>query len=160
MLLLLSLIVATTGEMAAERLPSKSYTADNGLAHNRVRRIVQDSHGFLWFCTADGLSRFDGYQFTNYGVEEGLLAPSINDLLETGDGVYWVATNSDGVVRFDLLAGARQKAGEAAPPRFTVYPISGEPVTNRVNVVHRDSAGRLWAGTDGGLFYWMMRRGK
>ncbi|HEY2971100.1 MAG TPA: hypothetical protein VGJ48_01180 [Pyrinomonadaceae bacterium] len=32
-----------------------NYVAD-GLAHNRIKRFVQDSHGFLWFCTADGLS--------------------------------------------------------------------------------------------------------
>ena len=69
--------------------------------------VPRDSRGFIWFCTADGLSRFDGHQFTNYGAAQGLPAPSINDLLETGDGVYWIATNSDGVVRFDPLAGVR-----------------------------------------------------
>ena len=151
--LFLSLLLAVTSRAVAEQLPIKTYTVADGLAHNRVKRIVQDSHGFLWFCTADGLSRFDGYRFTNYGVEDGLPAPSINDLLETGDGIYWVATNSDGVVRFNLLAGTRSLPGEPAGSRFTLYPISNEPVTNRVNVLHRDPAGILWAGTDGGLFY-------
>jgi PAS domain S-box-containing protein len=92
-------------------------------------------------------------KFTNYGVEDGLPAPSINDLMETGDGVYWVATNSDGVVRFNLHAGTRSLAGEPAISRFKLYPVSNEPVTNRVNVLHRDPSGVLWAGTDGGLFY-------
>ncbi len=82
---------------------------DGGLAHNRVKRIVQDSRGFLWFCTADGLSRFDGAHFTNYRVEDGLPAPSINDLLETADGVYWVATNTVGVVRLDLVGDPRSR---------------------------------------------------
>ena len=44
----------------AERLPIKTYTVADGLAHNEVNKIVRDSRGFLWFCTADGLSRFDG----------------------------------------------------------------------------------------------------
>ena len=139
---LLVIPLAAGREAAAERLPSRTYSMDDGLAHNRVKRIVQDSRGFLWFCTADGLSRFDGAHFTNYRVEDGLPAPSINDLLESTDGVYWVATNTVGVVRFNLRS----------EPRYTLYPISREPVTNRVNRLYRDRAGTLWAGTDGGLF--------
>jgi ligand-binding sensor domain-containing protein len=52
----------------AERLPVKTYTTADGLAHNSVHRIVRDSRGFLWFTTAEGLSRFDGYSFNNYGT--------------------------------------------------------------------------------------------
>src|SRR5689334_16765327 len=114
LILLFAVLLGTCGEASAERLPSRTYSMEDGLAHNRVKRIVQDSHGFLWFCTADGLSRFDGARFTSYRVEDGLPAPSVNDLLETTDGVYWVATNTVGVVRFDLLAA----------PRYTLYPIS------------------------------------
>ena len=145
--------ITATAQARAGRLPTKIYTTESGLAHNRVKRIVRDSRGFIWFCTADGLSRFDGHRFTNYGAGEGLPAPSINDLLETGDGVYWIATNSDGVVRFDPLAGLRPAASGAPPQRFTPYLVSGDPVTNRVNVLYSDRAGTLWAGTDGGLFY-------
>jgi PAS domain S-box-containing protein len=148
--LLLSGLLAAVADAAAERLPIKAYTTDHGLAHNRVKRIVQDSQGFLWFCTAAGLSRFDGYQFTSYGFDDGL-PPSLNDLVETSHGVYWIATNSDGVVRFDPRAAVDQ-ATQGIRSRFTVYPISSEPVTNRVNVLHKDAAGMLWAGTDGGLF--------
>ena len=145
------LLLAVAVDATAERLPVKAYTIESGLAHNRVKRIVQDSRGFLWFCTAGGLSRFDGYQFTNYGLDEGLTALSLNDFLETADGVYWIATNSDGIVRFDLRG---ETAGAARPieSRLTVYPVSGEPVTNRVNVLYKDRGGMLWAGTDGGLF--------
>jgi PAS domain S-box-containing protein len=142
------LLLAVASDAAAERLPVKSYTVDNGLAHNRVKRIVQDSRGFLWFCTADGLSRFDGSQFINYQIEDGLLAPSINDLAEGGDGIYWIATNSDGVFRFDTHAGVAASGAQ----RFTRYPVGAGPVTNRVNVLYRDPGGVLWAGTDGGLF--------
>src|SRR5512143_4308285 len=48
----------------AERLPIKTYTTADGLAQNAVNQIVRDSRGFLWFCTNEGLSRFDGYTFT------------------------------------------------------------------------------------------------
>src|ERR1044072_7881407 len=99
--LLLAVLMAFATDARAERLPIKSYTTADGLPNNRVKRIVQDSHGFFWFCTAGGLSRFDGYQFTNYTVDNGLPAPSVNDLLETGDGNYWIATNIDGLISFN-----------------------------------------------------------
>ena len=83
-----------------ERLPLKSYTTSDGLAHNIINKIVKDSRGFLWFCTFEGLSRFDGYAFTNYGVDDGLPSPVVNDLLETREGEYWVATDG-GLVRFN-----------------------------------------------------------
>src|SRR5262249_17395143 len=101
-ILLLALTIASSA--FAERLPIKAYSIDSGLAHNRVKRIVEDSHGFLWFCTGNGLSRFDGQQFVTYSPDDGLPAPSLNDLVEAGDGEYWIATNSVGVVRFDLRA--------------------------------------------------------
>jgi len=50
----------------AEQLPVKKYTTSDGLIRDYITRIVVDSHGFLWFCTPEGLSRFDGYTFTNY----------------------------------------------------------------------------------------------
>ena len=156
-ILLLALTIASSA--FAERLPIKAYSIDSGLAHNRVKRIVEDSHGFLWFCTGNGLSRFDGQQFVTYSPDDGLPAPSLNDLVEAGDGEYWIATNSVGVVRFDLRAPLPSDAKEIRS-RFTVYRMSTEPVTNRVNVLYKDAGDVLWAGTDGGLFRLNERAGE
>ena len=78
---LFSLVLTIPSTAFAERLPIKTYNTDSGLAHNRVKRIVEDSHGFLWFCTGNGLSRFDGQQFVTYSPDDGLPAPSLNDLV-------------------------------------------------------------------------------
>src|SRR5262249_43979722 len=98
----------------AERLPIKTYTTVDGLAHNNINKIVRDSRGFLWFCTGDGLSRFDGYAFTNYGTDQGLPHREVTDLLETRSGEYWVATKA-GLVRFN----------PKAPPERRVVYING-----------------------------------
>src|SRR6266446_31926 len=82
--ILLLLVLAPVAQ--SERLPIKIYATADGLPNNEVNKIVRDSRGFLWFCTADGISRFDGYGFTNYGTSEGLPHPYINDLLETRAG--------------------------------------------------------------------------
>src|SRR5262249_12972595 len=92
-------LLAVTSLTLADRVPRKVYTTVDGLAHNDINKIVRDSRGFLWFCTGDGLSRFDGYMFTTYGTDQGLPHREVNDFLETRSGEYWVATNA-GLVRF------------------------------------------------------------
>src|SRR5262245_56462418 len=136
----------------AERLPIKTYSFAEGLSHNRVKKIFQDSHGFLWLCTFQGLSRFDGSQFTNYGAEQGLPFPSLNDIIEMPDGTYWIATNGGGMIRFRPNADVRPATDETNRFRFTSYNVGPEGVTNRVNVVFRARNGAMWLGTDGGLF--------
>ena len=132
----------------AERLPIQIYSTADGLAHQRVRRIVRDSRGFLWFCTIDGLSWFDGYRFTTYRKEDGLPSSSINDLIEGGGGVYWIATR-EGLSRFDPISENR---GGIAYSHFNTYRIGTDPATNRVEILHRDKMGRVWVGTDSGMF--------
>ena len=108
LLLVLSLLSVTTGARA-EQLPIKSYTSADGLAGEYIDCIVHDSHGFLWFCTPEGLSRFGGYNFVNYGLEQGLPTGEALNLLERRDGSYWVGT-TNGVCHFNLFA-AQDEAG-------------------------------------------------
>src|SRR5580692_6082777 len=89
------------------QLPVKIYTTADGLPSNRINKIVRDSRGYLWFCTQEGLSRFDGYSFTNYGPQQGLPPRGINDLLEMRTGEYWLATNI-GLVSFDPTSAVRK----------------------------------------------------
>jgi ligand-binding sensor domain-containing protein len=144
----LALLHCLSASIRAERLPARYYTADEGLADNRVMRIRRDSQGFLWFCTPGGLSRFDGERFTTVRLEEELVA-TFNDLLETRSGEYWAATNGRGVCR--LSYSTRKRNSETDAP-FTIYPVGGSGPTNFVNVLYEDRGGRIWAGTDGGLF--------
>ena len=76
-------IIILVSPLLAERLPIQAYTTAEGLANNHVKRIRSDSRGFLWLCTDEGLSRFDGHSFTNYTVRDGLPHPWVNDLLGT-----------------------------------------------------------------------------
>ena len=62
-LIAIQLMCVHTFVVNAQRIFSTSYTMDDGLAANRVYSILQDSCGFMWFGTDDGLSRFDGITF-------------------------------------------------------------------------------------------------
>lgn len=124
----------------AERLPLKVYTAADGLARDQITRIVHDSRGFLWFCTYEGLSRFNGYTFTNFTTAQGLPSSFIRDLLETRDGTYWVATG-DGVVRFS-----------PSGPISVAYRPEGSDAGRKVSRLIEDHTGTIWVGTASGLY--------
>ncbi len=161
--LLLTLLLGTSGRIPAERLPIKTYTTTDGLASDVINRIVRDSRGFLWFCTSEGLSRFDGYKFTNYGVDQGLPDRQVNDFLETRSGVYWVATPS-GLCRFDPSASTQSGHTDAARfgPRFVVYHPGEDERSDRgvpryqrsqeVYTLSEDSEGALWCGAESSLY--------
>jgi len=129
--------VAEPGQLAV-----RVFNVDDGLASSQVSRIVSDSRGFLWFCTAGGLSRFDGRSFVTFGAADGLTGQVIVDIVEDSDhATYWVGTR-DGLFRF---VGDRPAAAGRSFERVEL-PIGG--------TVHRlllDHTGRLWVGTSDGL---------
>ncbi len=143
------LLIALSQAVTAERLPVKSYTTVDGLPVDFVNCVRRDSHGFLWFGTHDGLSKFDGYQFTTYGKEHGLPHPFVNDLVEARDGTFWVATNGGGVCRFN----PQERPANPAASRFKVYTLGYNSASNLANRLCEDREGRIWVGTDLGLFY-------
>ena len=55
-LVLIALVFFFASTLKAERLPVKTYTAADGLLRDIVYRVRQDSRGFLWFCTQEGVS--------------------------------------------------------------------------------------------------------
>src|SRR5215831_16440883 len=159
-------LVSLAGTLEAERLPIKAYSTADGLPHNTVMRIVRDSHGFLWFCTLHGLSRFDGYTFKNYGTEQGL-GSQVTDLLETHNGGYWVASLS-GLYRFNLdshrqhskLEKLRPNVYVSAGTLFELQRLADEPGPEGVNALHEDRRGTIWAATNRGLYQFTQREGR
>ena len=67
--------------LIAELLPIRSYSTADGLAADRIDCIVPDSRGFIWFCTPEGLSRFDGYRIVSFGASDGLPHRSVDSFL-------------------------------------------------------------------------------
>jgi len=157
---LFSLLLLVAPTINAERLPIKTYTTADGLPRDYVTRIVQDSKGFLWFCTIEGLSRFDGYEFKNYGIDQGLPSRYINDFLETRDGVYWVASN-EGLCRFDPdpLKPAGDKVNEQRK-RFVPHLTKAGSSAVGALVLFQDRQGTVWCGADHGLYQLEMVNGQ
>ena len=140
---ILLLVVISGAHASAEQLPIRTYTTADGLARDSIHRIVSDPLGYLWFCTSDGLSRFDGYEFVNYSVAQGLPHRVVYDLLITGSGDYWVATAA-GLARFNPRAATPES-------KFKTYVPRQRPGSESIVSVYQDSSGTIWLGTDNGL---------
>jgi ligand-binding sensor domain-containing protein/signal transduction histidine kinase len=136
--------------LAAKPLPSRfdHIGLKQGLSQGTVLCILQDRRGFLWFCTAGGLNRYDGYTFTIFKSEEedssSLSSNSVFALYEDPQGALWVGTNGGGVDRLDPKT-----------QKFTHHKhIPGNPgslVNDAVRDVTMDRQGRLWVATINGL---------
>jgi ligand-binding sensor domain-containing protein/signal transduction histidine kinase len=135
----------------AEQLPIRTYTTADGLASDTVYRVVADSRGFLWFCTSDGLSRFDGYGFVSYTTSDGLPDRRVSDVRPTNAGDLWIAT-AGGLCRFDPH---RATSGSL----FVREPLGDDPQSNVVNSLVEAGDGSIWCGTDGGLYHLEERAG-
>ena len=120
---------------------------DQGLSQSNGNCIMQDSRGFIWIGTRDGLNRYDGYQFTVFRSKAGdagsLSNSFVSTIAEDHLGALWIGTWGGGLNRFD-----REKR------KFTHYGLvagRGADVSSGfINALMVDSKGRLWVGTDGG----------
>lgn len=78
-------------------------TGVNAISQNNVKTICQDSYGFMWFGTKNGLNRYDGYRFRKFDVEDPVKHCGNNNvgvLYEDANKILWVGTDK-GVYHFD-----------------------------------------------------------
>ncbi len=118
----------------AQRYAFKTYLQEEGLGNLVVMSLLQDSTGFIWVGTQNGLFRYDGGNFKRFGADEGLPSTRIFSLHETPDGILWAGTE----------LGAASRSGN----RFVVADIGGPA---RVSSFASGRDGRVFAATTRGL---------
>jgi ligand-binding sensor domain-containing protein len=125
-------------------LPLSHYGIDtwdgaDGLPQVRIRAIVQTRDGYLWLGTANGLVRFDGVNFTTFGISTSSLKDNeIGSLVEDDDGALWIGTYGGGLTRF--------KDGQ-----FTTFTTADGLPDNFIRKVDKDPAGNIWFATPRGV---------
>ena len=130
----------------APDLHFRHLTNEQGLSNSTIETIFQDSRGFMWFGTRDGLNKYDGYQIVVYRYSASD-SNSISDnyircIYEDREGVIWIGTQN-GLNRFD--------AGRNSFTRFRNRPgDQGALSNNQVTCIYEDAEHRLWIGTYGG----------
>ncbi|MFW6131686.1 MAG: two-component regulator propeller domain-containing protein [Candidatus Aminicenantaceae bacterium] len=126
----------------------KHISIEEGLAQSDVICILQDSRGFMWFGTEDGLNRYNGYEFDVFKLNSQdpttLSNNYIYSIYEDKAGILWIGTRFGGVNKLDPKT-----------EKFVHYmnnqDSSNSLSNNQVNVIFEDSSGKLWFGTENGL---------
>lgn len=120
-----------------------NYSTENGLPTNDYQNIYQDSYGFFWLASFDGLFKWDGYTIKKYYHDEKNPQSISNNIVYT---VYedsrkrlWVGT-IDGLNLYDR-----------ATDSFIKCPILGKDERTSVKAILEDKSKQLWLGTSKGL---------
>ena len=102
------LLVAVVARADQPPMVFTHMSAAEGLSQTTVNAILQDTQGFLWLGTENGLNRYDGNQVERYYRErnkvDGLGSDFIRALDEDKAGNLWLATEGSGLVLWDRLS--------------------------------------------------------
>lgn len=136
----------TKDRAIASDLLFERFNSANGLPDNRIRTIFQDSNGFLWLGTMNGVARYDGYRFKKMyksSVNNSLSGNWTSAIQEDSNRHIWFGTK-EGLSRYDPATDVfenfrdNDKRSESLP-------------SNKINTLQFDDGGRLWIGTSKGL---------
>jgi signal transduction histidine kinase/ligand-binding sensor domain-containing protein/CheY-like chemotaxis protein/HPt (histidine-containing phosphotransfer) domain-containing protein len=147
----LCLALASVGQAVADApaLVLVHLTTSDGLPQSTVNATLQDSQGFVWLGTEDGLVRYDGHEMVGYAYSPsargGLPGNFINQIAEDPHHDLWIAVKGAGLARWNRPTDS-----------FTVYRHDPEnPASLGSDAVHNvlvDARGRIWVGTsDAGI---------
>ncbi|MBI1806968.1 MAG: hypothetical protein HYR76_07955 [Ignavibacteria bacterium] len=125
-------LVVFTAKVAAQEFHFQSYVVHDGLPSNYITALCQDSRGYLWIGTDNGLSLYDGTEFRNFTTTDGLPNLFITTIFEQRrkPGTMWMGTIAGGIVRLD---------GDKC--------ISIPVGDNNLVALHQDATGTLWCST-------------
>ena len=142
--LLWMLVGSAAAAADAPPLVLEHLTTADGLPQATVMTTLQDSQGFVWLGTEDGLVRFDGHELYRYArsrTESGSLPGNyVWQVVEDANADLWIALNDAGVAKWnrrtDTFTGYRHDPND-----------SGSLASDRIRTVLVDARGYVWIGT-------------
>ena len=123
----------------------RGITTQEGLPANGVTDLIQDSRGYIWASTYNGLVRFDGKSFKEYNVStvEGLSGNRFISVYEDPEGRIWAGLENNSLLMVDRDS-------------TEVFEIDEEEYGYNVQVAefkhHHGEIDEMWVGTTSGLF--------
>src|SRR5262245_21182199 len=125
--------------LPAQRYSFREYGTREGLHNLAVLSLLQDSTGFLWAGTQNGLYQFDGVRFHEYNLSHGLPGNYVDSIHQSKDGTLWVGTQSGLYRRVDRTFGR-------------VIVLDSNRVRGSQGVAS-DSQGHIYVATERGIAY-------
>ena len=122
-------------------------TSETGLSQSNVKAILQDSYGFMWFGTKNGLNRYDGQRVVQFRCEDPARKrgnQNISALFEDDRRTLWVGTD-EGVFLYDPVADSFSF--------LDAQTEQGEGITGWISTIAKDMEGTVWICAPGqGVF--------
>ncbi|MFH0757898.1 MAG: two-component regulator propeller domain-containing protein, partial [Bacteroidota bacterium] len=119
-------------------------SVEDGLSGNIINKIIEDSYGYIWIGTTNGLNRYDG---TNVRVfyhdpqdSSSLSGNNVSAFAVDMDGDLWIGTKK-GICRFNYETET-----------FERYLQNGPGELNFITALFVDKKGQIWVGTEKGIF--------
>ena len=119
----------------------------DGLNSNVVYAMFQDSNGFIWMGTKEGINRYDGYTFSSYSlpadIYKNIAHQRINSICEDLSGYIWLGT-SNGIIQMEAFSG-----------KMTHHVLPYETKASQsqfVNSIVISDKNDIWVGTRNGLY--------
>ena len=140
----LFMLAVISGQASLYRI----YQTSNGLSHNSVWAVIQDSEGFMWFGTNDGLNRFDGVHFKVFRRQS-------NDTTSIGNNfIHCLLEDASGHILVGTKEGLYCYSRETES--FRHISLNGKRVGEDKTSVHsivQDKQGNIWLGCYGQGIY-------
>ena len=134
-----------------ENIRFEHITINDGLSQSSVRAVYQDSYGFMWFGTNDGLNRYDGFNFKVFKNDPkdttSISNNFIYDLVEDNNGILWIGT-SHGLNKYDR---STDKFTQIYFPNIYEKSIPSQTIYS-IDTFDEDSVTAVWFSTLTGVF--------
>jgi signal transduction histidine kinase/ligand-binding sensor domain-containing protein len=142
--LVVAIALLAAPRLETERLPVRTLTTADGLPGDQLSCVSSDARGFMWFCTAEGLVRFDGRLAATFGRDEGLDPPGVRSFLRASDGRYWTGADAG---LFEFLPAQSDRYH-----RFQAVRLDDGRPTGGVNALIESRDHAIWCAAGRGLF--------
>jgi PAS domain S-box-containing protein len=148
--LVLLTVLLTYGNIFSQNYSGRisNITVKDGLSHNNVYALTQDSQGFMWIGTQNGLDKYDGYNFLSYYHDPSdsttLISANFGKLFTDSKKRIWIGTYTGGVSCY-------------IPEQNKIYHFINNPKNPKslssdlIRHIREDKEGNIWISTNNGL---------
>lgn len=144
-LLISILLLALPVKLLPQESPNfhfKKIGVENGLSESTIYTILQDSKGFMWFGTKDGLNRFDGNSFRIFrndsNKKNSIGNNFIRSIAQINDSTLYVGTDAGLYI---------MNTNDETFDRFDTQTSDGTEIVSAINALFVDKNGNIWIGT-------------
>ena len=132
----------------SDNIKFRHLTTDDGLSQNSIYTFFQDSKGFIWIGTADGLNKYDGYNFEVFRHSprdpDSINGGWITAMIEDQDGMIWIGSSGGGLGKLN--------PGNKKTIKYFSDPNNKRTISdNYILSISKSKNGDIWIGTRKGL---------